>query len=378
MDTQWFVYDTLQLPGFYTWFPDGYLEPSWGVFDYDYFNLGMTGNLFPDDIDCAIVWEFSAPEAFYGWIFKTLYYDLPSDPNVTASFDISIDGGLTWTPLEYYSGSANEDYYGGGLPLAIVVDADFQYWAAGNTLITDFLTVDDIMVRFHMVSIEDVNNVIEYAGFGPLTDGAPIAFYGMADLVAPQTTITMQGTFDETYGYYTSEVAVWLEATDDITGVAAIYYELDGTQYTYTGPFIIDGDGTHTLCYWSVDNEGNVEAKQCVQPFKIDESGPSVTISIADGPGIYLFGNKLLDSDKYIFLFGGVDVKATVSIDGAPLKTVEFYMNDQLFGEDTASPFGLKCTLKNQGSATFKVIAKDVLDASDSDQIVVDTYIKLL
>jgi len=188
----------------------------------------------------------------------------------------------------------------------------------------------------------------------------------------------MQGTFDETYGYYTSGVAIWLTAVDDLTGVADIFYELDGVQYTYTGPFMITGDGLHTLCYWAVDNEGNTEAKRCIPPFKIDESGPSVTITIADGPGLYLFGNKLLDSEKYIFLFGGVDVKASVSIDGAPLQTVEFYMNDELFGEDTSSPFQLRCTLKNQGSATFKVIAKDVLGQTATAQQVVDTYIKLL
>jgi len=62
---QWFVHDTGQLPDF-AGYPDGYYDPSWGVFDPDYFNLGLTGNLFPDDIDTALVWEFSIPQAFYG------------------------------------------------------------------------------------------------------------------------------------------------------------------------------------------------------------------------------------------------------------------------------------------------------------------------
>jgi hypothetical protein len=381
MNTQWFVYDTAQLPGAYTWFSDGDLEPSWGVFDPQYFNLGWPWlNLFPDDIDTGLVWEFSAPQVFYGWIGKTTYYDIPNSPNITGTLEISIDGGANWDVLETYIGSANDDYYGGGLPLSIVVDADLQYWESADVIIGDYLTTDDIMIRWHMVTIEDPNQVNSYAGFGPLTDyGYPIAFYGMADSAAPVTTITISGTFDETYAYFTSAVTVTLDATDDVTGVAATYYEIDGGAATeYTGPFQVTGDGEHEVCYWSVDNEDNVEEKKCAPKFKIDATGPSIEISIADGPGIYLFGNKLMSSEKYIFLFGGVDVKATVSVNGAPLKTVEFYMGDELFGEDTSSPFGLKCTLKNQGAATFKVIAIDVLGKTASASQTVDTYIKLL
>ena len=380
MDTEWFVWQDGQLPGWYTWFPSGYLEPSYGVYDYDYFNLWPypSFNLFPDGIDCSLIFEFDVPKAFLGWIEKTVYYDLLNDPNMSGTFEISIDGGENWEVLEQYIGSANGDYYAGGLPLWIVVDADFQYWDGNSVTITDYLTVDTIMVRFHMTSSAWPLQPYAVTGFGPLTDGFPFAFYGMYEENPPFTTIEMQGTFDETYGYYTSEVAVWLTAVDDIVGVAATYYELDGTQYTYTGPFIIDGDGEHTLCYWSVDNEGNVEAKKCVPPFKIDQSGPTgVGISILDGPGIYILGFKIPIGDNYIVLFQGVDVTATASVSGAPLKSVEFYMNDQLFSEDTEAPFKATCCMKNQGAATFKVVAKDVLGKSSSASQSVQTYIKL-
>jgi hypothetical protein len=381
MDTQYFVYDTGQLPGTWTWFPDGYLEPSWGVFDNEYFNLGLTGNLFPDNIDTSLIWEFEMPKAFYGWLEKTTYYCIPNTPNVSATLEISIDGGANWDILETYVGSANADY--GPAPLFFIVDADYQYWESADVILTDYLTADEIMLRWHM-EVKDTSTdpmiLVDYAGFGPLSDyGRPIAFYGMYEENPPVTLIEMQGTFDETYGYYTSEVAVWLTATDDIVGVAATYYELDGTQYTYTGPFIVDGDGEHTLCYWSVDNEGNTETKKCVPPFKIDQSGPTgVGISILDGPGIYIFGFKIPIGDNYIILFQNVDVTATASTSGAPLKTVEFYCNDQLFSEDTEAPFKATCSLKNQGAATFKVTAKDVLGKTSSASQSVQTWINLI
>ena len=108
----------------------------------------------------------------------------------------------------------------------------------------------------------------------------------------------------------------------------------------------------------------------------IDQSGPSITITGPE-PGIYLMGNKILNSDKYIFLFGGVTVSASVSVDDAPLQTVEFYMNNELFAEDTSAPYTMTCTLKNSGSATFKVVAKDVLGETDQDELTVDTYLKI-
>ena len=311
--------------------------PSWWV---------IPNEIYPQDINCSMDWTIESDDVFFGWYDAYMMLDQASGD--TIDFEYANDGGEFNQLLES------------------------SFWAAHAIATLDDITGSELTFRAQFAS-DDVDNAY--------WDGIAIndlVFYGMKDTNAPTTTVVMEGDFDEVYGYYTSGVAVWLSATDDVTGVAATYYELDGTQYTYTGPFMIEGDGEHTLCYWSVDNEDNVETKHCITPFKIDESGPSVEISIADGPGIYLFGNKLMSSEKYIFLFGGVDVKATVSIDGAPLQTVEFYMNDELFGEDTSSPYQLKCTLKNQGSATFKVIAKDVLGGSGSASITVDTYIKLL
>jgi hypothetical protein len=234
------------------------------------------------------------------------------------------------------------------------------------------IMVDDTMTFRHRVTSDYVELAYNWGYYFQGMD-----FYGMKDTGAPVTTASIQGTFDETYGYYTSEIGVTLTATDDVTGVMTTYYTIDGgSPQVYTRPFVIEGDGTHSFCFWSEDYEGNVEEQKCVENLVIDETGPSVTITGPE-PGIYLMGNKILNSDKYIFLFGGVTVSASVSIDGAPLQTVEFYMNDELFAEDTSSPFQMTCTLKNSGSATFKVVARDVLGEDDEDSLTVDTYLKI-
>jgi hypothetical protein len=201
-------------------------------------------------------------------------------------------------------------------------------------------------------------------------------FYGMKDTNPPTTTVALEGTFDPVFHYWTSEIAVTLTAVDDLTGVKTTYYELDGVQHTYDGPFLIEDDGEHTLCYWSEDNEGNVETKKCIVPFRIDQTGPEVTIT---GPesGLYIGGNLILPSEKYIFLFGGVPLSASVTIDGAPLQTVQFFMNDVLFHEDTSAPYEAFCTEKNSGPATFKVKAIDVLGEDDEATLSVDFYLKL-
>lgn len=96
-----------------------------------------------------------------------------------------------------------------------------------------------------------------------------------ADTTPPVTTHTLSGTEGDN-GWYTSAVEVTLSATDDDSGVAATYYTVDnGDVETYDNPFIVSGDGTHTVTYWSEDNAGNTEIAKTVQ-VKIDTTAPTI------------------------------------------------------------------------------------------------------
>lgn len=88
-------------------------------------------------------------------------------------------------------------------------------------------------------------------------------------------------------GWNNTSVSVTLSASDDATGgsgIAATYYGVDNAACasatpancsTYTTPFSVSTEGTHTVKYFSVDGAGNVEAAHTLT-IKVDETKPVV------------------------------------------------------------------------------------------------------
>jgi hypothetical protein len=347
-------------------------EPSWGVYDpFIVYGPRPWVGVAPDNLDTALIWTLDIPKAFYGWFEVTTAYDM--DPGDFGYIDISRDG-VTWDNLATEQGSANDDYQGGALNLATIMWNDYMYWGGGSYSLADYMDEEQIQIRFRYTS--DPVNLHVYGAWS-LFDGP--CFYGMNDNNPPVTIAQMTGTFDEECHWYTSAVKIKLTATDDISGVAVTYYELDGVQHEYTGLITINTDGTHTFCYWSVDNEGNVEEKKCFPDFRIDLTGPSVTITGPATGYLYLFGNQLfeLKSGKTIFLFGGIPVTATATADDVPVAVVQFFLDDVLMNEDTTAPYAVTIKAKHTGAATIKVTAIDDLGRSASDTLNIDNYFKL-
>jgi outer membrane protein assembly factor BamB len=103
-----------------------------------------------------------------------------------------------------------------------------------------------------------------------------VAYEG--DTTAPVTQANVVGT-PGANGWFKSAVQVSLSATDDFSGVANTFYNVDGgVTQTYSGPFSISAPGQHTVQFWSVDNVGNTEATQMIT-VKIDGAAPVVTAS---------------------------------------------------------------------------------------------------
>ncbi len=84
------------------------------------------------------------------------------------------------------------------------------------------------------------------------------------------------------YPWYVGPITFTLTATDP-SGPAAIvgtYYSMDnGPQQTYSGPFLVSAEGSHTLSYHSVNTAGSVEASNNIT-FKIDSTPPVSSASI--------------------------------------------------------------------------------------------------
>ncbi|MEQ6166681.1 chitobiase/beta-hexosaminidase C-terminal domain-containing protein [Ekhidna sp. MALMAid0563] len=71
-----------------------------------------------------------------------------------------------------------------------------------------------------------------------------------------------------------------LTASDEISGIDAIYYSLDGASFQkYTGPIPVKEEKAYVLKYYAVDNVGNAEEMKSVTML-IDNSAPSSTLNV--------------------------------------------------------------------------------------------------
>jgi hypothetical protein len=105
---------------------------------------------------------------------------------------------------------------------------------------------------------------------------------GAGDATPPETTCTLEG--DLVGEVYTSDVTVTLTATDDSSGVNYTMYKIDGgTWETYdAAPFVVSGNGEHTVAFYSVDIAGNEEVEQSTT-FTIQYT---IEITISGGLGV--------------------------------------------------------------------------------------------
>ena len=105
---------------------------------------------------------------------------------------------------------------------------------------------------------------------------------------------------------------------------------------------------------------------------EIDTGPPEVKL-IAPEPGLYLFGNKLLPTSK-IILIGAFTVEATASDSESGVYRLQFYLDDELFAEDTETPFSVRCAVKHMGAGVIKVIAEDFVLNTAADTLDITYY----
>ena len=134
-----------------------------------------------------------------------------------------------------------------------------------QTYLTPFTVSGD---RSHTVTYWSVDN----AGNTESTNTG----YVNIDTTAPSTSATnLQSS--ATTGWVNSGQTVTLNVSDALSGVKATYYTLDGSgTKTYTTPFPVSGQASHTVTYWSVDNAGNTESTNTGY-VNIDTTAPTVT-----------------------------------------------------------------------------------------------------
>jgi hypothetical protein len=125
----------------------------------------------------------------------------------------------------------------------------------------DFYSID------HAGNVEDVNALLVRIDTSP-----------------PSTVDTASGTLG-TNGWYTSDIGFTLAGSDAVSGVSDIQYRVDGLSWlTYVGSFVVSGEGTHFIEYFSEDVAGNTETFQTVQ-IKIDTKAPATVDDLTGSMG---------------------------------------------------------------------------------------------
>ncbi|UCD93130.1 MAG: Ig-like domain repeat protein [Methanobacteriota archaeon] len=161
------------------------------------------------------------------------------------------------------------------------------------------------------------------------------------DTTPPDSNGTPSGTIGEN-NWYVENVTFSLDATDSTSSVQYIQYRIDyGPWLIYNSPFLVSGEGSHIIEFYSLDNAGNVEGKKSIQ-LKIDSEYP-VTQKTIYGTTVL---NGWYTSDVSICLRGidstsGVQLmqyridggtwqpySCQISIGGDGIHTLEYYSVD--------------------------------------------------
>ncbi|MCU0849867.1 MAG: choice-of-anchor J domain-containing protein [Candidatus Thermoplasmatota archaeon] len=156
-----------------------------------------------------------------------------------------------------------------------------------------------IYIGIHMVSVDSW--YLEIDDF-QVTGSA-------GDVTPPVTTATLEG--EQSGDVYTTDVTVTLTATDSGSGVNSTMYKIDDGTYTlYTAPFVVNGNGEHTVAFYSTDLAGNIETEKSATftieyPLEVTvKGGMGVSITIKN-----IGSAPVTDVEWSITLFGGFSIK---------------------------------------------------------------------
>ena len=103
-----------------------------------------------------------------------------------------------------------------------------------------------------------------------------------ADGQAPQTRILLSGSQTiaiDGVNWYSKNLTVTLDATDDLSGVKQIYFSSDGDNFSPYTNIDVSREGHHRLSFYSVDNVGNVETVKH-REFAVDITPPVTEIHV--------------------------------------------------------------------------------------------------
>ncbi|MEK6335637.1 MAG: PQQ-binding-like beta-propeller repeat protein [Acidobacteriota bacterium] len=194
------------------------------------------------------------------------------------SLTIKIDSSAPSTQLAVTGTAGNNGWYV-GVSVQVVLAASDSRSAVAAT----YYTVDGGTTKTYTGSFTVSGNAehqilfwsVDIAGNTEIQQASTVKL----DWVKPSTQYAY-GSLPASNGYYITPLQITLTASDNLSGVANTYYQIDsGPTQTYSAPFTISEDGNHVVRWWSVDVAGNTE-DSFSRNIKVDTTVPVTTATL--------------------------------------------------------------------------------------------------
>lgn len=179
-----------------------------------------------------------------------------------------------------------------GLVAAIVGNSVRSWWSrADRCRLKAIATVIATVIACAGVLPGATATVVTESSSAACNNSAPVLgdwdfrLFGPGDTVPPVTTVLASPSSS---GFVNSNVSVSLTATDPppASGVQEIRYSISmGAEQVINGSsgnFVLSSDGVHSIAYWAIDREGNVEAVRYAT-VRIDKTAPVVEADWVSG-----------------------------------------------------------------------------------------------
>ncbi len=235
----------------------------------------------------------------------------PSNPDPTdGETEVALDKTLTWMGGDPDPG----DY----VTYDVYFGTESSPPQVASNISTAAYTPEDMMYNEHYYW-----RIVSWDSAGLTAEGPVWNFYTLTDVEPPTSQHTLDGTMGQN-DWYISTVTITIQATDDVSGVDAIFYNINDGEWTeYTEPIEVDEDGDYTFEYYAIDNAGNEETPNS-GTFKLDKTAPVINTFTATAQNA-LKTKWLLEAD------------VTDATSGIVL--VEFYADDAIVGNVTTPPY---------------------------------------
>ncbi len=143
------------------------------------------------------------------------------------------------------------------------------------------------------------------------------------DFLPPVSGATLSGAAGQP-GFYRSDVNVGLNAADNLSGVLAIHYNVDGAGYQAAAAdstvVAVTNEGSHIISFFATDNAGNNEQEKTIT-FTIDKTGPNIDILKPIGNGSYTFKQIVLANWSASDNLSGIASALGTTAPGNPIDT---------------------------------------------------------